>query len=352
MKAVTLWIVGALAFSLGRPATGTAQQASGVTVRLDAGALGGVLPQARVTKGPIVQASPFLTAAQTSLRGSWTLGPLRADGGLSLVAASAAGVHSSHTLGMFHLTTRRGPIRLSFGVEQSVGVRNVQRGAGDTLPYTIPDTGQLSSHDLFNRLAGNTALVRTSHLVGGVSWNTAISILQLVAGVQADAIHDGAWIGINSSIALDASNALTIAARHQARDAAVRLPALAIGFRTTYWRWHDAPTAPAVVQDSGTATMAVVVDGDSARLRIHLPTAHHVALTGDATGWQVLEMTRDRAGWWHATLGLPDAVSRIRLRIDRKTWGPVPGLPTTRDEYGGWASLLIAPTAPRAAAGE
>jgi hypothetical protein len=44
---------------------------------------------------------------------------------------------------------------------------------------------------------------------------------------------------------------------------------------------------------------------------------------------------------WEIVIGMTPGVHRIAMRVDGGPWKPVPGLPTTRDEFGGEVALVV-----------
>ena len=87
----------------------------------------------------------------------------------------------------------------------------------------------------------------------------------------------------------------------------------------------------------------VHISGDTVAVRLYLPTARHVAVAGDLTDWHTVDMVQQTEGWWSIVLPFSSSVSRLHMRSDDEAWRPIPGLPETRDEYGGTVSLLVIP---------
>jgi hypothetical protein len=254
---------------------------------------------------------------------------------------------------MFHIASHRGPLTFSLGLEQSIGVTS-QRAQHDTGRYTPVDTlsGTSSLNASSNGAAGISAsLVRASDIVGGLGWANRFSVVQLVAGMRTNDLHAGAWAGVNAAMYVGASHAFTLSLRRQSHAAAIQTPALALGFRSSYWHWGNG-----VPVNGGTTTNAprplkqkvvrVTLEGDTIHLAIHLPTARHVAVMGDATEWRPTDLSGDTHGWWHIALHATNAISRIQLQTDNGAWHPLPELPATHDEYGGTVTLLMAAPSP------
>lgn len=91
----------------------------------------------------------------------------------------------------------------------------------------------------------------------------------------------------------------------------------------------------------GAPRLTVEVAGDSARLTVSGLPATSVELMGDFTGWQPIALSRSGGGQWAATLAVPPGIHRVNLRVDGGQWVVPPGLPSSTDEFGGAAGILI-----------
>ena len=335
---------------------------------IEVGAQGGVLtPTHALTTGitapsgtplAIQTATPaLLQTAHTAILSSWDAPHLHVDAALSLAFASTRGTTTTRPLGLFRLSTRRGPLTLSLGFQQTTGITTYQRTTGgDTALYNPGDTLSSRGSDTALTHTPQTPTPRTTaviaelvgatDVVGGLGWNTAYSSIQFLSGLRTNDSHASPWTGIDAALYLGASNALTFSARRQSRSAAISTPAFTLGFRSTYWHWGKstpvADTTPSHTSHTRAAQPFVFVTttGDTTALDVYLPTAHRASVMGDATDWTPCDMIRSTNGWWHIPLHVSTSVSRIQLKTDDTDWRPIPGLPATRDEYGGTVSLL------------
>lgn len=310
-------------------------------------------------------ASPTLQSTHTSVLSTWDTPYLHIDAALSLAYAATRGDRDTRPLSLLRISTHRGPLSLSLGLEQSMGVTtDLSVTGGDTASYNPADT--MLTHGSSDTIAPYTpqtpsprittvtaALIRASDVVAGFGWNTGYSSLQFLTGLRTNDTRARTWTGLDATLYLGASNALTFSARRQPRAAAISSPVFTLGFRSNYWHWgHSIPvdaTTDAHPRNTSSVTHPVRVTtvGDTTSLEIYLPTAHRAAIMGDATDWTSVEMTQTTEGWWHAALHITTPLSRIQLKTDNTEWRPIPGLPATRDEYGGTASLLdVIPTTP------
>lgn len=105
---------------------------------------------------------------------------------------------------------------------------------------------------------------------------------------------------------------------------------------------HDKPATRAAARYAS-SYVAVHARGDTVSLQVYLPSARHVAVAGDMTDWHSIDMIRQRGGWWGIVFSFSGSVARLHMQSDDGDWQLVPGLPITRDEYGGTISLLVVP---------
>lgn len=74
---------------------------------------------------------------------------------------------------------------------------------------------------------------------------------------------------------------------------------------------------------------------------IDAPTAGSVELMGDATSWNVTNMSRGGDGRWRVELKLPAGAHRFTVRADGGDWIAPPGLPLGSNDYGGPVGMLV-----------
>lgn len=330
----------------GVPSPARGQVAPTPALGIDVGAQGGVLGSWNgAGRSDRASAAPLFGILRAGVSIHQDAGLFAVDGALDITSASVMGAHMTQPLGRLHVATQRGLVTLSVGIEQNVGAVIQQprtgappsAGTGDTLGTYDPGSSPFGQAG-----PAGTRLVRVMDAVGGIGWHGHFAGLHMVGlgGVRLNELRHGAWLGGDVSVDVGATSMLTLAMRYQSPNAAIRMPAVALGVRTAYWRWGN-HGVPDTTHRAGVAPSArVTVVGDTVRLALQLQGAHSVALMGDATEWQPVLMARDSAGWWNTSLCVHDAVSRVQLRVDGSAWRPVPGLPAVRDEYGAMVSLL------------
>jgi hypothetical protein len=80
--------------------------------------------------------------------------------------------------------------------------------------------------------------------------------------------------------------------------------------------------------------------GERHTLRIVVPHAHSVELTGDFLDWQVLRLTPRHGSAWETELAIPAGTYHVNIRIDGGPWVVPPGLAATVDDFGGGTGVL------------
>lgn len=75
-------------------------------------------------------------------------------------------------------------------------------------------------------------------------------------------------------------------------------------------------------------------------VRLCVPDATHVELSGEPTSWTPIAMQRANDGWWEAPLRAQPGTYRMNVRIDGKRWSAPPGTVPTRDEFGGEVGVM------------
>ncbi len=77
-------------------------------------------------------------------------------------------------------------------------------------------------------------------------------------------------------------------------------------------------------------------------LRFRAPRFERVALRGDFTGWEPVELTVD-GEVFTGTFALSTGSHRLALRVDAGAWIPAANTPAIDDDFGGRVGLLVVP---------
>jgi hypothetical protein len=81
--------------------------------------------------------------------------------------------------------------------------------------------------------------------------------------------------------------------------------------------------------------------GDQYLIRVRLPHARIVELSGDFNNWQPVRLTRELDDTWTASLALKPGAYRMNLRVDGERWLPPPGTAAVDDEFNGKVGLVV-----------
>ena len=100
------------------------------------------------------------------------------------------------------------------------------------------------------------------------------------------------------------------------------------------------PAPPEIVA----APAAFVVERDSLDeyvVRVRVPRARVVELSGDFNGWKPVRLTRATEGEWSATLVLKPGTYRMNLRVDGAAWVAPPGTAAVNDDFNGQVGIVV-----------
>ena len=89
------------------------------------------------------------------------------------------------------------------------------------------------------------------------------------------------------------------------------------------------------------AAFAVSRAGDACLVRVRVPHARTVELSGDFNGWQPVRLNREIDGSWTVSLPLKPGAYRMNVRVDGERWLPPPGVPSVDDEFNGKVGLVV-----------
>jgi hypothetical protein len=89
------------------------------------------------------------------------------------------------------------------------------------------------------------------------------------------------------------------------------------------------------------AAFRVERKGDQYVVRVRLPRARVVELSGDFNGWQPVRLVQEIDGTWVASLPIQPGAYRMNIRIDGERWLPPPGTTAVDDEFNGKVGLVI-----------
>jgi len=76
-------------------------------------------------------------------------------------------------------------------------------------------------------------------------------------------------------------------------------------------------------------------------LRIRVPSARSVELSGDFTGWKPITLTQADDDHWETTLAIAPGMHRVVIRVDGDAWTPPPGVSSVPDEFQGNVGVIV-----------
>ena len=90
------------------------------------------------------------------------------------------------------------------------------------------------------------------------------------------------------------------------------------------------------------AAFAVETSASGQRtLRVRIPSARTVELSGDFTDWKPITLTRGNDDHWEATLPIAPGIHRLAIRVDGDAWTPPPGVSAVADEFQGVVGVIV-----------
>jgi hypothetical protein len=237
----------------------------------------------------------------------------------------------------------------------SFGSREGARAATSHTEYQtrVPGPGALDTGKNANLV--DTITVTDSGAAGTPrSWNDAEVSLHWSVGRLAfrgvvgtrlftNNLPNETWGQVQSTLALAPDLALIAATGVHPASAAYgvsRARFIELGVRvapSALWK----PRLPASVRP--VAAAFEVADGEHGRrtLRIRVPNARTVELSGDFTNWKPIPLARGDDDRWEATLPIAPGVHRVAIRVDGDTWSPPPGVPSVPDEFQGTVGVVV-----------
>jgi hypothetical protein len=101
------------------------------------------------------------------------------------------------------------------------------------------------------------------------------------------------------------------------------------------------PGLPPVVRPAATTFAVRPVGPGKYAVRVRVPAARAVELSGELTAWRPVAMKRVDADAWEAVLPAAAGTYRVSIRVDGGAWVAPPGLPAVDDDFGGSAAVVV-----------
>jgi hypothetical protein len=101
------------------------------------------------------------------------------------------------------------------------------------------------------------------------------------------------------------------------------------------------PRLPASVRPVAAAFEVAEGDHGQRTLRIRVPYARSVELSGDFTDWKPISLTRGDDDRWETTLPIAPGIHRLAIRVNGDAWTPPPGVSSVPDEFQGNVGVIV-----------
>jgi len=216
-----------------------------------------------------------------------------------------------------------------------------------TKPAGVPDTG---------RYANTIDTVTVSDTSGGTAhnWNDAQMALQWGIGRVAfrgvvgtrlftTNLPNETWGAVQGTLALAPDIALIASGGVHPASASYgisRSRFLELGFRVAPSALFK-PRLPSGVRPAAAAFEVAEGARGLRTLRIRVPSARTVELSGDFTNWKPITLSRADADRWETTLPIPPGIHRLAIRVDGDSWAPPPGVSSVPDEFQGTVGVIV-----------
>jgi hypothetical protein len=101
------------------------------------------------------------------------------------------------------------------------------------------------------------------------------------------------------------------------------------------------PRLPAGVRSVAAAFAIENGEHGQRTLRVRVPSARTVELSGDFTNWKPIALRHADDDHWEATLPIAPGIHRVSIRVDGDAWSPPPGVSSVPDEFQGTVGIIV-----------
>lgn len=131
-------------------------------------------------------------------------------------------------------------------------------------------------------------------------------------------------------------------------DAPRRLGLLGVGITGLPRRHRPSVAVPAdatpgdhsAIHRASSQFVSQRADAMTATIRVRMERASTVEISSEVTEWQPVVMRLAADGWWETELRAAPGTYRMNIRVDGGAWVAPPGVPSTRDEFGGSVGIV------------
>ena len=229
---------------------------------------------------------------------------------------------------------------LSLPVSSGTEVVSVTSLAVDTV---VPNPGPVSENsERSTRFEDWTETEARMNMAAG-RFLISASIASRGRGGHPDSTFAVSWGHVNVATRIDSRFSLIAGAGSvpiSAQPGSRTTRFLSLGLRVAPRTFSREPL-PVVVRPSST-TFDIHKDTDGAfRLRLRVPGARTVSLSGDFTGWKPVKLREVSPGLWETTVPIDPGVHHVSISVNDEEWTAPSGLPSVEDEFNGGARVGV-----------
>jgi hypothetical protein len=179
----------------------------------------------------------------------------------------------------------------------------------------------------------------------GVHWSVGRLAFDGVLGKRFSATNEPneTWGQIQSALSLSPELALITSTGVRPSSAAYGIAPsrfVELGFRVSPSALRR-PRLPSGVRPTAAAFQIDDAGNGARRLRIRVPGARSVELSGDFTNWQPISLRRADTDQWEATVAIAPGMHRVAIRVNGDAWTTPPGIATVQDEFQGTVGVIV-----------
>jgi hypothetical protein len=229
---------------------------------------------------------------------------------------------------------RRGPANRTVTRPTSKPAAALDTGEKRTLDtVTVSDSGSVGTQRNWN-----DAEVALHWSLGRLAFRGVVGTRLFTANLPNET-----WGEVQGTLALASDIALIAASGVHPASAAYGLSRarfLELGVRIAPSALRK-PRLPASVRPVAAAFEVADADHGQRTLRIRVPYARTVELSGDFTGWKPISLTRGNDDRWETTLPIAPGIHRLAIRVNGDAWTPPPGVSSVPDEFQGNVGVIV-----------
>ena len=167
---------------------------------------------------------------------------------------------------------------------------------------------------------------------------TGLALGQGITPIRIARMQATRWLGPDLGLALG----LRSAGPHWLGARIAERPAAELGLRIEPGGRSDGSGPKRRPSPAGPRWSMVRLASGRYAVRVNAPEAGRVALRGDFTGWEPVELGRAGPGWWEAMIELAPGLHQFQVSVDGGAWQAPPGTSTATGTYGDEVGVVVA----------